>query len=239
MPELTNEQLLALISEEIQNMPALEDFRLMNVTADQWAGRTKALVRRWDDFKAIPTVGSINSLLSPATPWQMRVGDYRQIRSALHEIQLDLQMKTAGPLAISIPAANPFDYFDEIRKIVLAAKTDLFVVDPYLGPDFVSKFLTQLGPGVPIRLLGRKYMDALVPAVQALVAQNGLSVQIRHSPDFHDRFVFVDQVACYQSGASFQDGAIRTPTTLTQITDAVDQVLNIYETLWLKATAKL
>lgn len=35
-----------------------------------------------------------------------------------------------------------------------------------------------------------------------------------------DRYVFVDGKACYQSGASFKDGAKLTPTTLTQITDA-------------------
>lgn len=48
---------------------------------------------------------------------------------------------------------------------------------------------------------------------------------------------FVDRTACYQSGASFKDGAKRAPTTLTQITDAFEAVWNTYEKAW--AAAKI
>ena len=51
-------------------------------------------------------------------------------------------------------------------------------------------------------------------------------------PNFHDRYVFVDRGACYQSGASFKDGAKKAPTTLTQITDAFGPMLKTYEDLW-------
>ena len=37
---------------------------------------------------------------------------------------------------------------------------------------------------------------------------------------FHDPSLFIDGSSCYQSGASFKDGAKNAPTTLTQITDA-------------------
>ena len=47
--------------------------------------------------------------------------------------------------------------------------------------------------------------------------------------------MIVDQAACYQSGASFKDGAKKAPTTLTQITDAFPVVLQIYEDLWSQA----
>ena len=60
---------------------------------------------------------------------------------------------------------------------------------------------------------------------------------MRSTPAIHDRFVFVDKTNAYQSGASFKDGAKWAPTTFTQIIDAFNPVLQIYEGLW--AAAKI
>ena len=64
------------------------------------------------------------------------------------------------------------------------------------------------------------------------VKQSGATVLVRTAPGFHDRYVIVDCGACYQSGASFKDGAKAAPTTLTQITDAFAAVQKTYEDLW-------
>ena len=86
------------------------------------------------------------------------------------------------------------------------------------------------------RLLTSKQLLALLPAVKKLVAQNGLQVQVRSGSSLHDRYVFVDKKECYQSGASFKDGAKRSPTTLTQITDAFDVMFETYQRMWGDAT---
>lgn len=64
------------------------------------------------------------------------------------------------------------------------------------------------------------------------VKQSHAKVEVRSASGFHDRYVFVDKAVCYQSGASFKDGAKSAPTTLTQITDAFAPVLQTYEDLW-------
>ena len=133
-------------------------------------------------------------------------------------------MKTIGPLSVLIPDGKPFDYFDEIRKITSTARDDLLFVDPYMGADFVSQYLPQIASGVTVRLLTSKQLSALLPAAKKFVAQSGLQVQVRSDSSLHDRYVFVDKKECYQSGASFKDGAEKFPTTLTQITDVFDAV---------------
>ena len=50
--------------------------------------------------------------------------------------------------------------------------------------------------------------------------------------------IFIDKMECYQSGASFKDGARITDTTVTQITDAFPAMLKTYQTLWDGATTK-
>ncbi len=140
---------------------------------------------------------------------------------------------------MAVAAGSVFDYFDEVRKIVEGAKADLFFIDPYLDPDFVSRYLPSVTPGVTVRLLARAYIAKLQPAASLLATQLGFPLKIRSATNFHDRYVFVDDAACYQSGASFKDAAKKAPTTLTQITDAFPAMRTTYEDIWSAATVVL
>ena len=141
-------------------------------------------------------------------------------------------MKTIGPVNVAMGHGRVFDYFDEVRKIIEPAKQDLLFVDPYLDAEFVSRYLSHIKTGVAIRLLAREKISTLLPAVDLYVRQSGGTINVRSVPGFHDRYVIVDMAACYQSGASFKDGAKTAPTTLTQITDAFPVVHKTYEDLW-------
>ena len=92
-------------------------------------------------------------------------------------------------------------------------------------------------PGVQVRLLARDLVAALVPAASLFAQQHQLNVQVRSASGFHDRNVVIDGVRCYQSGASFKDGAKSAPTTITQITGAAAAVIAEYEVIW--RTAKV
>ena len=108
----------------------------------------------------------------------------------------------------------------------------MFFVDPYLDAEFVARYLPHVRAATAVRLLARERLASLLPAADAFSRQTGIAVSIRSAPGFHDRYVFVDRSACYQSGASFKDGAKAAPTTLTQITDAFPVVLRTYEDMW-------
>ena len=141
-------------------------------------------------------------------------------------------METVGPLSVAVPSGGVYDYFDEVRKIVEAAREDILFVDPYLDAEFVSRYLVHIGASIQTRLLTREKLSTLLPAVDTFVKQSSRRVEVRSARGFHDRYVFVDGSACYQSGASFKDGARTAPTTLTQITDAFAAVRQTYENLW-------
>ena len=143
-----------------------------------------------------------------------------------------LRLETAGPISVSIPHKKVFEYFDEIRKVLELARQDVLFVDPYLDAEFVSRYLPIIEAGVSIRLLARERLTTLLPSVDLFGNQNGATVHVRSAPNFHDRYFFVDGVSCYQSGASFKDGAKSAPTTLTQIVDAFAAMRKTYEDLW-------
>ena len=232
---MNDEGLLAEVEDLLRSSPPQSAFMGQeNEEVLGWLGRTGAILEKWD-FTKSPFISShITALLAEGTMRMITPPGpaYRGLRTFLYRARHDLRMKTVGPLSVLIPDGKPFDYFDEIRKITAMARDDLLFVDPYMGADFVSHYLPQIASGVTVRLLTSKQLAALLPAVQLLVEQSGQHVQVRSDSSLHDRYVFVDETICYLSGASFKDGAKRSPTTLTQITDAFGTTFQHYQRMW-------
>ena len=198
-----------------------------------WLGRVSNFIEEWrGSAKSASLALSINTLLNHNHKRFMRKRGWEEILILLHQARYNLRMKTIGPVNTAIGQGAVFDYFDELRKLIETATQDLLFVDPYLDAEFVSRYLSHVKPGVSIRLLTGKLVPKLLPAVKLFVQQFDVAVEVRSAPGFHDRYMLVDQNACYQSGASFKDGAKKAPTTLTQITDAFPAVLQTYKDIW-------
>jgi hypothetical protein len=161
----------------------------------------------------------------------------RMLLVQLHQAQSDLRLQSTGPLSVGIQTGRVFDYFDEVRRMIESAKIDLFFVDAYIDAEFVSRYLPHVSVDTCIRILTREKLSSLKPAIASFIAQNSRQVDVRTAQGFHDRYVFVDGHSCFQSGASFKDGAKKAPTTLTQITDAFVAVQTTYEQIWTQASA--
>jgi hypothetical protein len=235
---IKDELLLGAIDDLLRTMPSAENFTNPDDDILNWLGRAGALIAKWKgptQFVHISAFKMAADTITTGANKHGADGSYvavRQIRRILSEIQTDLQLNTDGPLAVPFGAGKRYEYFDEVRKRVEAAAEEVFFVDPFLDADFVAKYLPYVKSGVLIRLLTRRHLTTLVPAVEEFAKQNGHTIQVRADPNFHDRYVFIDRAAGYHSGASFKDGAIKAPTTLTQITDAFDVVLKTYEDMW-------
>lgn len=232
---VTKEQLLAEVEDLLRNTPSISELVDSKGTGFGWLGRFSAVIRVWD-FRRGPEVGLALQQLESIT-WAG--SGYRRVLTLLNEARHALRMETIGPLSVPVAHGQVFDYFDEVRRIIELAKQDLLFVDPYLDAEFVSRYLSHVSTGVIVRLLTREKLATLLPAIDSFAKQSGYTIQVRSAPHFHDRYVFVDRNACYQSGASFKDGAKSAPTTLTQITDAFAAMLQTYEDLWNKAKVEL
>ncbi len=230
MPQLDPAQLLAEIEDVIRTAPPQSTLHLVESDALAWLGRAASLIRRWDSTKGILFDSEVRQLhagrsFNPATA-------VAGIFTTLHEARHDLRLSAVGPLSVAVHHGAVFDYFDEVRKVMGAAQKELFFVDPYLDSEFASRYLAQVPSAIRVRLLGRKGMATLLPAVDLMRKQNGIAIEVRSSSTLHDRFLFVDGTTGFQSGASFKDGAKSAPTTFTEVTDAFQPVLAAYEALW-------
>jgi len=230
---MTKEQLLVEAEDLLRTMPPRPTIRHQTEENLSWFGRASALVEQWNPDMTYLMLGYLERIHGvAATDANVALSG---LMTLLHRAKHDLRMQTQGPVNVAVAHGMVFDYFDEIRKIIELAKQDLFFIDPYLDSEFVSRYLSHVGPALTTRLLAREKLATLLPAVDAFVQQYKICVEVRSAPNFHDRYLIVDRNACYQSGASFKDGAKTAPTTLTQITDAFAAMLATYEGLWCKA----
>ncbi|MBI5618773.1 MAG: hypothetical protein HY943_21065 [Gammaproteobacteria bacterium] len=221
-------RLLAELDELLRSMPAA-----LGDNSDEsaaWLGHASAVMRMFGFTHSVPFEQRLNELgMAGAAELMGTVAAiHRHVYAARSELLL--QLPSAGSAAFA--QDREFDYFDELRKIIETARTDLFFIDPYINPDFVARYLPMVHPGVSVRLFTNQYLITVVPAVEAFAAQSGLRIEIRDSEWLHDRHVIVDGTRCVQSGASFKDGAKRSPTALIEITDTFQATRDDYETRW-------
>jgi hypothetical protein len=234
---VTNEQLLAEIEDILRALPTREQFDKRSEDSISWVGRAAAALTRWDMPK-FPQIDAAVDDINKSLDTVRNINGRTKLTQLLHQARADLRMEV-GPLSVVIDKGQVFDYFDELRKVIEPARKDLFFVDPYLDAEFVTRYLPHVAAGTTVRLLGsQKRMATLLPAVDLFAKQSGLGINVRSSNDIHDRYLFVDQSACYVSGASFKDGAKKAPAVLTQIGDAFQAMWTTYNDLWNKATVE-
>ena len=230
---MTKEDLLAELEDLLRTMPDRQQLRSNSSETLSWLGRATAVINTWNPAQTISArlhISSISGFMARETSRGIH-----GLLVLLHQARAELQMETVGPTNIADEGSKLFHYFDEIRKVIEEAQTDILFIDPYLDAEFVGRYLSHVKAEVTVRLLAREKLNTLLPAAQLFAEQNGTVLQIRSAPNFHDRYVFIDERACYQSGASFKDGAKKSPTTITQITDAFPAVLKTYQDMWQSA----
>ena len=227
---MTEEELLGEVEDILRTMPPRSTLRNHNDENVAWLGRVSNFIAVWNP----PGSVSLGLAISKFRNQGFRPSNVGldEILTLLHQAWYNLRMKTIGPVNTAIGQGEVFNYFDELRKLIETATRELLFVDPYLDAEFVSRYLPHVTAGVSVRLLTGKLLPKLLPAVKLFVQQYSGAVEVRSAPGFHDRYVFVDQNACYQSGASFKDGAKKAPTTLIQITDVFPAVLQTYKDMW-------
>lgn len=231
MINIPPDQLAFEIEDIIRGMPSNRAFNSNPDECSLWLGRASAAINKWNFANAIADFRPLINILSEG-------GDYdfsatlRRVRVLLHQALSELRMATAGPLSVAVGTGQVFEYFDEVRKLVEQAKSDAFFIDPYIDADFVTRYLPFVSTGTEVRILARERLATLEPSIKVFTAQTPMKIEVRSASGFHDRYILVDGLGCYQSGASFKDGAKFTPTTLTQITDAFSAVQETYEALW-------
>ena len=228
MSSPTKAQILDGLRRAYRTLPSFDDLQSPNEQTMIWIGQTKICLR-----EAGSSFGStINTVQGNSIP-PYQIIAHKQLKQILIDAITSLEYETGG-YGFAVDQGNVFDYFNETRKILASAKSEIFLIDPYATADLVHDYFKAIDPGVAIRVLisNKQQALAMVPAAQKLTLQNKIAIDIRSTDQMHDRFWFIDGTEGYQSSASINDGAKKAPAVIMKISDTFDAVNGIYEDKW-------
>ena len=95
-----------------------------------------------------------------------------------------------------------YDAFEQMKKFVRMAKTELIIIDPYFA-DCVLPLIAQKRQGVAVFVV-KNSRNKMLHAVDVAKfnAQYANSLTVKTSDKFHDRFLIIDKTTLIHVGAS-------------------------------------
>ena len=95
-----------------------------------------------------------------------------------------------------------YDAFEQMKKFVRMAKTELIVIDPYFD-DSVLPLIAQKRMGASVLVVKNPRKNLLHAVdVAKFNAQHGNTLTVKESTVFHDRFLIIDKSILIHVGAS-------------------------------------
>ncbi len=137
--------------------------------------------------------------------WGNELGD--ALRKIGWEV-IDGKLAPAGSAVreLFFPDQSPHDAYVEIRTILQKARNRIVIVDPYVDQSILTLLSTCAKPGMNVRILSSKLpSDFVLEATRWLSQHSGSSLEVRTAKEFHDRFIVLDDTACWHVGCSIKD----------------------------------
>lgn len=110
------------------------------------------------------------------------------------------------------PPETRFDAYVAIRDILASAQTEILIVDCYLGSSIFPTLRALAERSLVVHALTcEKNLKADFPLEADKFRQqfSGIQFEVRSKPDFHDRFLRIDQANYFHVGASIKDAGSR------------------------------
>jgi hypothetical protein len=161
---MNDKNFLAEIDALLSRLPSMEVFSRFDGPADIWLGQANAVLKSKLHGGEQAELGSLNHAIER--------GDYlgisrpvaiRGLLRLIHMVRHNLLMASGGTGAVVFDRGMHYQYFEAIRGIIQTATRELFIVDPYLDADVLSRFVGCAGANVSIRLLGKKIFKRCYP----------------------------------------------------------------------------
>ncbi len=238
---ISADQCVSILGQALSNRPA----ETYSDDALNWFADVAAAVTAYNPITAV----RINSLLSSVSQVDSGSNDLAMRRrfNACAEFMVEaraiytrLRLETNSFTSAQVAQGQVHNYFEEVRRLIGAATSEILFIDPYLDAEFVTRYLPQVPSGVSVKLLTSEAKAAVMSgSLAAYRGQYGGAIELRVLPDrsLHDRHLVVDGRDVWQSGASFKDGARNAPTSITQIVDIAPDMIRAHESRWQSARA--
>jgi len=96
-----------------------------------------------------------------------------------------------------------FDAYSFVMDLIKKANSELIIIDNYIDLS-ILKMLSEKSQKVQVKIITGKGSPLKAMDIEKFNAQYG-QLELKHSQDFHDRFLIIDQRELYHIGASLKD----------------------------------
>jgi hypothetical protein len=239
---LDDRQLLAQLDELVRVMPQGEDL-LRNIQENfEWVGRARTLIAAWQKTDGARFAGYTDALFARTRDAHgsrlESLSALAKMKGMIEQARAELALLTGRIASVAVDAGKPFEFYNQVRRMIETAQTDILFVDRWMGADFVEEYLPHVKAGTLIRLLSRERMAPLKASVGKFVQQHQFAVEIRSSDAIHGRFLLLDGKRAFVADASFKDAARTAPAILIELTDLASTAIPQYEGIWQNATVE-
>jgi hypothetical protein len=189
MPYAFTEQGIAMLSAVLKSETAIAvSIRIMDVFV---------AMRR-----SLASLAPLLSRIEATERRQLKQEDAQARNEERFKLILDAMQDKKFPPQKVFFDGQVYDAFEQMKKFVRMAKTELIVIDPYFD-DSVLPLIAQKRPNVSV-LVVKNTRKNLLHAVDVAQfnAQYNNTLTVKESVKFHDRFLIIDKTTLIHVGAS-------------------------------------
>ena len=152
--------------------------------------------------RALATIAPLLSRIEATERRQLKQEDAQARNEERFKLILDAMQNNDFPPQKIFYDGQIYDAFEQMKKFVRMAKTELIIIDPYFA-DCVLPLIAQKRQGVAV-LAVKNSRNKLLHAVDVAKfnAQYTNSLTVKTSDMFHDRFLIIDKTTLIHVGAS-------------------------------------
>jgi hypothetical protein len=245
-PTLPPERSLKALTQQLESLQTLKSRKHNEAATDEtaWIHMTDSVVEaafgnpssEVDRFKSAQYVGVFN--VRGESPQQLQHNFERRMQ----EFEAVLQA-AIGAVRLQLPEeeiqgtydpGDEYAFYKDLSTLVAATVKEMFIVDAYLDEQIFNLYVSKVPNHAIVRILTNK-IGPNVETVARMYVKNR-PLELRSSPDGHDRVVFLDQRG-WVIGQSIKDAAKKKPTYLVELNEPMLTASRAaHEKIWAGAT---
>ncbi|MCG2829777.1 MAG: DUF2321 domain-containing protein [Desulfobacteraceae bacterium] len=139
---------------------------------------------------------------------------------------------------VFFPKGTTHDAYVEIKNILQKAKSSLDIIDPYVDNTIFQMIATIPCSNLEVRILSFNLPPDLSLEAKKFISQHpNVSIEVRTTKEFHDRFIIIDGSSFYHIGASIKDAGNKA-FMINEVEDKDNKtaLLQQQKNSWTKAT---
>ena len=133
-------------------------------------------------------------------------------------------------IEVFVAKGEVFTAFRSLQRIFEQSRSKVIIIDPY-ADETVLDHVAALAPSIQVQLLTERVLGQFKTAYQKLILQRG-NVEVRVAANFHDRFIVLDDVKCFQLGSSINHLGKKSTVIDVKNDEVRDKILAEFANAW-------